>query len=209
MVFANKTTRCPRWWHLAVSRMCHCWAPTTLQSWDHNDIPRLMSGKMCVFCKPLWEKNYKQMIIAYNSYYTTQFFNSALSRQNNTLYWKKRSPPAALHGHVVEYVQHLSVSVSRSLILEQILRSQPHNWPCVSGVTSSNHSHGHLLQWLLAVLDALRLARSALDVPARMSQCSVAGTVYGEVTAYHTCIIPHHTTYIYTNQGLSNASSSS
>ena len=54
-----------------------------------------------------------QMITAYNSYHTTQFFNSAVSKQNNKLYWKNRRPPAALHGHVVEYVQHLSVSVSR------------------------------------------------------------------------------------------------
>lgn len=126
------------------------------------------------------------MTIAYNSYHTTQFFNSALSKQNNTFYWKKRSPPAALHGHVVEYVQHLSVSVSRSLIPAQILRSQPHNCFCVSGVTTSNHSHGHLLQWLLAVLDALPLVRSALDAPARMSQCSVAGTMYWQVKTHHT-----------------------
>ena len=132
-----------------------------------------------------------QMITAYNSYHTTQFFNSAVSKQNNKLYWKNRRPPAALHGHVVEYVQHLSVSVSRvsdsstnssysttQLALRLFLsgdffskRTLKKNCCFAKGVTTSNHLHGHLLQWLPAVLDALPLVRSALDAPA-MSQCS-------------------------------------
>ena len=150
------------------------------------------------------------MITAYNSYHTTHFFNSALSKQNNKLYCKNRRPPVALHGRVVECVQHLSVSVSisfGSLIPAQILRSQPHNCLCVcfSVVTFLKKNdcfakgyHFQSLAWSPAAMASCCSGCTSTGKVCPRRTCdvamlSVSGTTYWEVKVYHTtCIMPYH-----------------
>ena len=169
MVFAKKTTRCPtRWWHLAVSRMCHCWAPTTLQSWDHNDIPRLMSGKLFVFCKPLWEKNTKKWWL--HIIHTIPLSSSTLHVQNKTTHFiGKNAVPQSSRGFARACCRIRSTPLSLSLKVSH----------------SSTNSSFSTTQ--LALCQWCHQLKSLTWSPAAMASCCSGCTSTGKVCPRRTC----------------------
>lgn len=169
MVFANKTTRCPRWWHLAVSRMCHCWAPTTLQSWDHNDIYHDWCREKCVFFVNLYGKKTTNKWLLH-IIHTIQLSSSTLPFQDKTTHFiGKNAVPQSSRGFARACCRIRSTPLSLSLKVSH----------------SSTNSSFSTTQ--LALCQWCHQLKSLTWSPAAMASCCSGCTSTGKVCPRRTC----------------------